>query len=156
MKRETALTLVPSNPIRCGSGHPMRDRFRLKQFWRNQQGASAVEFALIAPLLFSLLLGIIQYGSLFLIQGRMTDTARDTARRLAVGDLTDESDAEAYAVAALSDMSPRFKVTASLPNPPDCDVSIVITVPKADVAWVNFVGLGMEGDLTAQFHMLKE
>lgn len=134
----------------------MRDQPRFNQFWRDQGGASAVEFALIAPLLFTLLLGIIQYGSLFLIQGRMTDTARDTARRLVVGDLANESDAETYAAAQLSDMSPRFKVTASLPNPPDRDVSIVITVPKADVAWVNFVGLGMEGDLTAQFHMLKE
>jgi Flp pilus assembly protein TadG len=142
--------------MRCGSGQPMRDRFRLKQFWRNQQGASAVEFALIAPLLFSLLLGIIQYGSLFLIQGRMTDTARDTARRLAVGDLANESDAEAYAAAALADMSPRFKVTAALPHLPDRDVSVVITVPKEDVAWVDLVGFGMTGDLTAQFHMLKE
>jgi Flp pilus assembly protein TadG len=134
----------------------MRDRVRFKQFWRDQQGASAVEFALIAPLLFTLLLGIIQYGSLFLIQGRMTDTARDTARRLVVGDIGNESDAESYAAAQLADMSPRFKVRASLPRPPDHDVSVVITVPKADVAWVNLVGLGMEGDLTAQFHMLKE
>ena len=49
----------------------MRDRFRLTRFWRfwrDQGGASAVEFALIAPLLFGLLLGIIQYGSLFFIR----------------------------------------------------------------------------------------
>jgi len=134
----------------------MRDRFRFNGFWQDQGGASAVEFALIAPLLFTLLLGIIQYGSLFLIENRMTDTARDTARRLAVGDIADESDAEAYAVAQLADMSPRFKATASLPHAPDHDVSVVITVPKADVAWVNMVGFGMDGNLTAQFHMLKE
>src|SRR4029453_17824655 len=115
----------------------MRDRVRSMQFWRAPQGASAGEFPLVAPLLFTLLLGIIQYGSLFLIQGRMTDTARDTARRLVVGDLANESDAETYAAAQLSDMSPRFKVRASLPRPPDHDVSVVITVPKADVAWVN-------------------
>ena len=77
----------------------MGDRFRLKQFWRDQGGASAVEFALIAPLLFTLLLGTIQYGSLFLVQTRMTDTARDTARRHAVGDLATDSDAEDYAKA---------------------------------------------------------
>lgn len=134
----------------------MRDQVRFKQFWRDQQGASAVEFALIAPLLFTLLLGTIQYGSLFLVQGRMTDTARDTARRLSVGDLANESDAENYAAAQLADMSPHFKVTAELPHPPDRDVSVVITVPKSDVAWVNLVGLGMEGDLSAQFHMLME
>jgi Flp pilus assembly protein TadG len=134
----------------------MRDRLRFKHFWRDQQGASAVEFALIAPLLFTLLLGIIQYGSLFLVQGRMTDTARDTARRLAVGDLASESDAESYAASALADMSPRFKVTAALPHGTDHDVSVVITVPKDEVAWVDLVALGMDGNLTAQFHMLKE
>ena len=115
-----------------------------------------MEFALIAPLLFTLLLGIIQYGSLFLVQGRMTDTARDTARRLAVGDLASESDAEAYAAGALADMSPRFKVTAALPHGTDRDVSVVITVAKEEVAWVDLVAFGMDGNLTAQFHMLKE
>jgi Flp pilus assembly protein TadG len=134
----------------------MRDRISFRQFWQDQGGASAVEFALIAPLLFTLLLGIIQYGSLFLIQNRMTDAARDTARRLAVGDIGNESDAEDYAVAQLADMSPRFKATATLPHAPDHDVSVTITVPKEDVAWVNLVGFGMDGNLTAQFHMLKE
>ena len=134
----------------------MRDRFPFRGFWRNQSGASAVEFALVAPLLFSLLLGTIQYGSLFLVQNRMVDTARDTARRLAVGNIATESDAENYAQAQLADVSPQFAATATLPHPPDHDVSVTITVPKEDVAWVNLVGLGMEGNLTAQFHMLKE
>jgi len=134
----------------------MRNRFPLHGFWRDQSGASAVEFALIAPLLFTLLLGTIQYGSLFLVQNRMVDTARDTARRLAVGDLATESDAEQYAKGQLADVSPQFAATASLPHPPDHDVSVTITVPKEDVAWVNLVGLGMDGNLTAQFHMLKE
>ena len=134
----------------------MRDRTPFNRFWRDQRGASAVEFALIAPLLFALLLGFIQYGSLFLIQNRMTDAARDTARRMAVGDLATESDAAAYAVAQLGDLSPRFAATATLPRPPDHDVSVTITVPKQDVAWVGLVGFGMDGNLTAQFHMLKE
>lgn len=134
----------------------MRARLRFRHFWQDQDGASAVEFALIAPLLFSLLLGTIQYGSLFLVQNRMTDTARDTARRLAVGDLATESDAETYAKAQLADVSPQFAAMATLPHPPDHDVSVTITVPKEDVAWVNLVGLGMDGNLTAQFHMLKE
>jgi Flp pilus assembly protein TadG len=134
----------------------MRERTHFNRFWRDQRGASAVEFALIAPLLFALLLGTIQYGSLFLIQNRMTDAARDTARRMAVGDLATESDAEAYAVAQLADLSPRFAATATLPHPPDHDVSVTITVPKEDAAWVGLVGFGMDGNLTAQFHMLKE
>ena len=137
----------------------MRDRFRLirfLQFWRDQGGASAVEFALIAPLLFGLLLGIIQYGSLFFIQARMTDTARDTARRLAVGDFADEHEAAAYAASQLAQWSNSFSATATLPVPPDHDVEVKLSVPKREVAWINLVGIGMDGDLHAEFHMLKE
>lgn len=137
----------------------MRDRFglmRVRQFWRDQRGASAVEFALIAPLLFGLLLGIIQYGSLFLIQSRMTDTARDTARRLAVGDLPTENAAAIYAASQLAQWSDSFSASAKLPVPPDHDVSVSISVPKREVAWINLVGIGMDGDLRAEFHMLKE
>jgi Flp pilus assembly protein TadG len=134
----------------------MRDRIRFNRFWRDQSGASAVEFALVAPLLFTLLMGVIQYGSLFLIQSRMTDTARDTARGLALGIIKNEPDAEEYARTQLSGLSPHVEATASLPRPPELDVSVVIAVPKAEVAWINFVPIGMDGNLTAQFHMLKE
>jgi Flp pilus assembly protein TadG len=134
----------------------MRDRLRFIQFWRDQGGASAVEFALIAPLLFSLLLGIIQYGSLFLVQARMADTARDTARRLAVGDLATEDAAAAYAAGQLAEWAHSFSATAKLPVPPDHDVEVTISVPKREVAWINLVGIGMDGDLHAEFHMLRE
>lgn len=134
----------------------MRDRNLLGMLWRDRRGASAVEFALVAPLLISLLLGIIQYGSLFLLQTRMTDTARDTARRLAVGELATESDAEAYAEARLAGWSAPFTATAVLPDPGEHDVSITISVPKAEAALINLVGFGMDGELSVAFHMLRE
>ena len=92
----------------------MRGRIHVRGFWRDQRGASAVEFALVAPLLIGLLLGIIQYGSLFLLQTRMNDAARDTARRLAVGDLATETEAEEYAVSRLADWSATFTAAAEL------------------------------------------
>ncbi len=134
----------------------MRDRIHLRGFWRDEHGASAVEFALVAPLLIGLLLGIIQYGSLFLLQTRMNDTARDTVRRLAVGDLATEAEAEEYAVARLADWSATFAATARLPDPGEHDVSVAITVPMAEAALIHLVGFGMDGQLTAEFHMLKE
>ena len=134
----------------------MRDRGPIGSYWRDRGGASAVEFALVAPLLIGLLLGIIQYGSLFLVQTRMTDAARDTARRLAVGDLTNESDAEDYALAQLADWSATFTATAVLPAAGDSDVSVIIAVPMAEAALINLVGFGMGGDLAVEFHMLKE
>jgi Flp pilus assembly protein TadG len=134
----------------------MRDRSHLRGFWRDQRGASAVEFALVAPLLIGLLLGIIQYGSLFLLQTRMNDTARDTARRLAVGDLATETEAEEYAESQLADWSATFAATAELPDPGEDDVLVRITVPMDEAALINLVGFGMDGELTVEFHMLKE
>src|SRR5262245_57078763 len=78
-------------------------------WWRDERGVSAVEFAMVLPLLVTLLLGTIQYGSVFLLQMRMNDTARDTARRLAVGDLRTEWEGEDFARAQLSDWPAAFQ-----------------------------------------------
>jgi len=130
---------------------------RRGQAWlRDERGVSAVEFALVAPLLISLLLGVIQYGSIFLVQMRMNDTARDTARRLAVGDIGTESDGESFARAQLSDWPAAFHVVAALPRAPDRDIAVTITVPMMDAAILNFVSVGLDGDMRSEIHMMKE
>jgi len=48
-------------------------------------GASAVEFALVMPLLFLLIFGIIQFGLGFYTQQGASSAAREAARRAAVG-----------------------------------------------------------------------
>ena len=62
----------PVNPPsdRCTSG---RDR-----------GAAAVEFALIAMLLFTLFVGVIEGGRLFVMQAQLASAAREAARELAI------------------------------------------------------------------------
>lgn len=50
-------------------------------------GASAVEFALIAPLLFLLLFGIIEFGLGYYTMQGAADAAREAARRAAVGSI---------------------------------------------------------------------
>jgi Flp pilus assembly protein TadG len=48
--------------------------------WRDQQGASAVEFALIAPVFFLFIFGIIAFGLLFWTQVGMQHGAEMAAR----------------------------------------------------------------------------
>ena len=50
----------------------------------NQRGSSAVEFAIILPLLLTLLLGIIEFGYLFNQQISLTQAAREGAREYAI------------------------------------------------------------------------
>lgn len=47
---------------------------------KNQKGASAVEFAFIAPLLFVLLFGIIEFGILIYNKAMVTNASREGAR----------------------------------------------------------------------------
>ena len=58
----------------------MRGRFR-----RDDQGAAAVEFALVSVLLFTLLFGIIQYGFLFFQYQAAASTAHEAARLFSLG-----------------------------------------------------------------------
>ncbi|MGH3385305.1 MAG: TadE family protein [Nocardioidaceae bacterium] len=53
----------------------------------SDDGASAVEFALVSVLLFSILFGLIQYGLYFWSLQSGSSAAREGARRAAVGDL---------------------------------------------------------------------
>ena len=51
---------------------------------RDERGASAVEFGMIVPLLLVLLLGIIEFGHAFQVQGTLSAAAREGARVMAL------------------------------------------------------------------------
>lgn len=53
---------------------------------RDDSGASAVEFALVLPILLILVFGIIQYGWYFYAMQAGTSATSDVARRMSVGD----------------------------------------------------------------------
>lgn len=55
------------------------------RFGHDERGSPAVEFALIAPVLILLILGIVQFGFVFYTYSEMMNGAREGARRLAVG-----------------------------------------------------------------------
>ena len=55
---------------------------------REPRGASAVEFALIVPILLILIVGLLQYGLYFWSAQGGANAAREAARRAAVGDAT--------------------------------------------------------------------
>jgi Flp pilus assembly protein TadG len=46
----------------------------------SRQGATAVEFAVVAPILFLVVLGIFEYGRAFMVQQLLTDAARAGCR----------------------------------------------------------------------------
>lgn len=66
---------------------------------KDERGGSAVEFALILPIFLLLILGLIQYGLIFLLHNQLTEAASDAARSAVV--TTSQSGAQDIASAAL-------------------------------------------------------
>jgi Flp pilus assembly protein TadG len=80
----------------------------LRRFRRDQRGAAMVEFAIIAPLLFALLFGIVDYGRLFFIYNNLTNAVREGARIGAVSGMT-SADQTIVIAAVRSRINDRFR-----------------------------------------------
>jgi Flp pilus assembly protein TadG len=63
------------------------------------RGAAAVEFALVAPLLLVLLLGIVEFGRAYGVEAALSQAAREGARALALGEPAAAARASARAAA---------------------------------------------------------
>jgi hypothetical protein len=84
------------------------------------RGAAAVEFALVAMLLLTLVFGIAEFGRMWLLQSSLAAAARDGARTMAI--TNDPAQAEAAARAVFTADEPEFD------PPPPCDSGAAVTV----------------------------
>lgn len=81
---------------------------------RDDRGAAAVEFALVMPMLFLLVFGIVDFGRMWNMQLTVTHAAREGVRVAALGGPSATSAAEARAVDAAD---PLTGVTADVTTP---------------------------------------
>jgi Flp pilus assembly protein TadG len=81
---------------------------------RSDRGAVAVEFALLLPILLTILLGILEFGLAYNAQITITNAAREGARALAIGNAANTPFAAVSAAsAALSPAVTQAEVTIS-------------------------------------------
>ena len=121
----------------------------MRHIRRNENGQALVEFALVAPILFLLLFGIIQFGIAFMHSVTLTDAIRTGARKAAVSrSAADPTQATKNAVlGAASDLdagtlAQRIKVTSSWQ--PGANVTVEATYPYQ----INLLGIVVaSGDL---------
>lgn len=100
---------------------------------KDDRGAAAVEFALVLPLLLTLVFGIAEFGRLYTIQTSITAAAREGARAMALDDTlaaarsAAESTAQPYTV---TDTQVTVSPTACPnPNTTDAQVRVIIKYP---------------------------
>jgi Flp pilus assembly protein TadG len=100
--------------------------------WNSDRGAVAVEFALIFPILIVILIGIVEYGSMFNSQLLVTGAAREGARSMSVTGSV--AQAQAAAVASAAGLAPRLtsgNVTVSASScTSGADVTVTVTYVK--------------------------
>lgn len=87
-----------------------------------ERGAAAVEFALVAMLLVTLLMGIMEFGYAFFVQGTIAGSAREGARVYAIGgDFGQAQAAAVQAGAAVNLTAGMVTLTAACPATPPGD-----------------------------------
>lgn len=116
----------------------------LRRSPRTDTGAAAVEFALVMPILFLLIMGVIQFGWYFYVAENTSGAASNVTRRLAVGDCWTGSEAYNYAKA----QAPQ--ITQAQPNPtsmPTVGDTFTVEV-KANADIVGFLPMPDGGVVT--------
>lgn len=107
----------------------------------NRRGASAVEFALVAPIFFLVAMGIFEFGRAMMVQQMLINASREGARTATFQTSTSDSAVDA-AIDHLSRAGltiARERVTVS-PDPTTAahgdPVTVTLAVPYSEVGWI--------------------
>ncbi len=107
---------------------------------RNRGGAAAVEFAVVAPLFFLMVLGMIEFGRMIMVQQVITNASREGAR-MAVLDGATTAGVRTAVQNYLQGASIRDAVVAVNPDPPTsagygAPVTVTVSVNFNQVSWL--------------------
>ncbi|MGI9419301.1 MAG: TadE/TadG family type IV pilus assembly protein [Geminicoccaceae bacterium] len=112
-----------------------------RRIWRSspkrrldERGVGAIEFALMLPVVLTLIVGIIEMSNVYFMRNQLNEIARDATRRFAVGAL-DESEVKAFVLKRVAQTT-RAKANVDVTETETddiVDVSLSLSVPFADV-----------------------
>ena len=111
-----------------------------RMFRRNRRAAAAVEFAVVAPVFFLLVLGMIEYGRMVMVQQVITNASREGARQ-AVLDGSTTAEVTTVVNDYLTSGSISGATVTVTPNPPTNaefgdPVTVSVSIPFSQVSWL--------------------
>ena len=127
---------------------------------RKRRGAAAVEFAVIAPLLFAVVLGVVELGRAIMVHQTLVSTAREACRVAVLPGTTNEDVIDRATTSLNAAGITSFTVTMN-PDPPSgaaegTAVTVTIKVSFNNVTWLPVpIYLGGK-NLTASSVMRRE
>jgi Flp pilus assembly protein TadG len=119
----------------------------MREGLRTERGATAVEFALIVPLLIVLVLGIAEFGRAFQVQGTLSAAAREGVRLMALQN--DPAAARAAVRNAAASLDPGVTDAQIAITPASCPVlnsgstSVRLTIRYPMPYLTGFFGTGI-------------
>jgi len=114
---------------------------------KRRRGAAVVEFAIVCPVFFLLVFGMIEYGRLVMVQQILTNASREGAR-MGVLDGATTAEVRTAVTNYLASASISGSTVAVSPDPPStagygAPVTVTVTIPFRQVSWLPspmFVG----------------
>lgn len=119
---------------------------RIGGLLRDMRGGVALEFAILLPVVLTILFGIIQYGNILYVRQLMTQAAEEAARSYAY-DSTTAANAESLAANRLVSTGLTYSVTLTEPAADETNVRVLITTPMNEAALVNVLGAVISGNI---------
>lgn len=132
---------------------------------RQRTGASLVEFAFVAPILFVMLLGIIEIGRACMVTELLTEAARQACRKSVI-----EGTSRAAVQQAATDYLTSVGISGESADvyvndqpiastdlstmPAYTEITVVVTVPVGSVTWTPL--WFVNGSLSGQYTMRRE
>jgi Flp pilus assembly protein TadG len=111
-------------------------------FRRNRRAAAAVEFAIVAPVFFLLIFGMIEYGRMVMVQQVITNASREGARLAVLDGATfDEIEEQVEEYLTSASIDPTNAVVEVLPDPPTSaafgePITVTVSIPFSEVSWL--------------------
>jgi Flp pilus assembly protein TadG len=105
-----------------------------------RRGTSAVEFAVVAPVFFLLIFGLIEFGRVVMVQQFLTNATREGAR-VGVLDGSTTAEVNAAVTAYLNSANIKNVTPVVTPSPPSsagygAPVTVTVSVPFSQVSWL--------------------
>ncbi len=128
---------------------------RLLRLWRGEKGTVTVEFVIWIPIFLIILAFTADACKLYLTQANMWDVARDTTRRMSIGQYCDAPTAQTYAQGQLYYNSLTYAFTVTKGTDDVVDISTPISGASVFGVLASFGGFSA-GSLDAKVTMPSE
>ena len=135
---------------------------RLRRLCRlKRRGASAVEFAVIAPVFFLLVFGMIEYGRLIMVQQIITNGSREGAREAVLDGATDatvRTEVQSYLTGSTvdpNDVIVSFNTTPQSTVDGD-PITVTLSIDFTEVSWLPGQWFLGNTTMSAQTTMRRE